>query len=373
MHNVWAAILLFVTVDASRKIRHKNWELVKWLGNFRVAHRIRFYVMAVAFCGLLFVGDSWSLGKIFGIRQQEVKSAKIPQSPPYNRSPDDSQPQGSKAPAKDLSVDTKPKLPGPAKTTPLLPKKAVPPFYRTDEFWTYVLSNPSDENNPIVCANSSSQMRQAACFDTRDVVKKHLAGQGIFTVNAVVLQHYLLALVLHSGDEPNITAGGSTGTKEIKLPSIDIPDVEIYSMESVFSNPSDEDVTFFPWWFQTDAKRGIRLPKETIISLVHMTAREWQQDAFESYGSYVLRLERKKYFSVDMHVTPHKIYQQGVLPDKYDIGISPDPSSQIITYVFAVQFDCAIQRDTSDPTFVAEDYERWANDLFERMRKKLED
>jgi hypothetical protein len=98
-----------------------------------------------------------------------------------------------------------------------------------------------------------------------------------------------------------------------------------------------------------------------------MSSPEWET----AHGTYILRIERKGYYRVDLHATPVQEYEPGSIPENYTLTALV-PASQVIAYRLKIELDCTIQRANPDHEFVPSDYEQWVKDVFAHIRKRLE-
>jgi hypothetical protein len=299
--------------------------------------------------------------------------------------PEQSKPESPKFPAPTPEVKTEKKpptsrkgpVPPPSVTPPVAtPAISVPALHKTDSFFTYVVVDPTNERYPLFCSHSFDRVRLQACIGVRQTAIRIKYHDDDIVLLSKMLQHYLVSLVLEATTTG--TYSGTAGTRDNprasieEIPPVDVPDMETYILGDLLPDVSDRNLLSWPLdeeAFQVFLKQtSIRLPKDTTISFV--TLPPFLQTWPSHYGSYILRLDRKGHYKLDLHVTPFLKYEQGTLPDGYTTGDERVP--QAITYPFHVEMDCTIQRGIDDPEFVPSDYEQWAKALFAQLRRLLE-
>jgi hypothetical protein len=232
---------------------------------------------------------------------------------------------------------------------------------KTEPFFTYVLFNPYDPAFPFVCANSMNGYRIGVCMSIRDECKQDFHGDAtsIKSICGAAIAHCMVALL-----ESDEDSGSSTEEPDhrifVREPGnvINTPNPHQYQLGKLLS---DKDKKLIPasWLNST-----ITLPIDTEISLIHTLAGNAPE-------SFVTRLEGKNCYRLDLKVTPQTIFQQGYLPEGYQIGTIPDVTSQLVAYSFFVQGTYVIHRD-APPYCEREDYERWALDTFTAIKKNVE-
>ena len=277
------------------------------------------------------------------------------------RGPSQNPPHGEVRP----SIPREPQPPIPQKT-PKGQRPSLPQFHKTDAFSTFVLFNKTRKPQPFLCPKNVDRRRLFACGEIKDVARAHLPDDeaSLSPFLGTVLQHYLVSLVLRT-DTTGSGAYGYTGSGEIihdRTPPIDVPDAESHFVSQVLTTLSDRDLPLFPPSF---SNTRIRLPKATKMSLIFMTAADWESHL----GSYVVRLERTGFYKLDLHVTPESEFLQGALPENYQLN-APEMHPNIKAFSFRVEMDFTAERN-ADPRFVSEDYRRWAENMFTELRATL--
>jgi hypothetical protein len=243
-----------------------------------------------------------------------------------------------------------------------LPSLEQPPLYGTDQFITYIMV---DSNMGVQCANvMGSPLRAVSCADIQAISKGRVENQNVSPSLSVVLQHYFPVLVWTAGTDWGSRSSAPDGrfAETYIAPIEDPPDSVKYVPSKLIDLSSDEE-HFYPWWFLPTANvPNMKLPKGTELSLLKERNEQEQQD-------YVLRLERKGYYQLDLSTYGFGAPLNSTIPEGYEISTGVN-TSLLTTYRFVVRIDWTIQR-SHGPSFDVGAYNRWAKELFNNIRPKL--
>jgi len=263
-------------------------------------------------------------------------------------------------PPRGPKIDKTPGAP-PSKPKPELPQNTapnvIPPLRGTEQFVTYVVWFPAESR--ILCPNNMEPIRKSICLDVRDFAKGHV-NQDVFSSVGAILQRYFVALVWSAGQGWGYSAGPVNGHwSEINILPFEPPEIIHY----VPSQLVDVSHDFYPFWFLLAAnEKRMKLPKDTTISF-------FVEPSQEHRDSYITRFERKGYYQLDLSAYGYGAPEIGVVPEGYEIQ-SMINITQVTTYRFVLKADWVLQRSQA-PSFVVEDYDRWAKELFANIRQKL--
>jgi hypothetical protein len=252
---------------------------------------------------------------------------------------------------------------------PLGVPAALPPLRKIDSFSTYVLYNPTNEHHPLVCASSYDRMRTFVCIELREIATRRKFDGSIQQVGEIV-QHYFPTLILEATTTGSFAGAGGHPIIADEMPPTTVPDMNRDPVAQVMPNLSDNDRKLLPWSLNDGEHLDItyiKLPKDALLSFLVMSSPEWET----AHGTYILRIERKGYYRVDLHATPVQEYEPGSIPENYTLTALV-PASQVIAYRLKIELDCTIQRANPDHEFVPSDYEQWVKDVFAHIRKRLE-
>ena len=244
------------------------------------------------------------------------------------------------------------------------PLVTAPPIHRTESFITYVLYSESDNKYPLVCPMvGQSLLRAESCGNIMRVASQAITDrqqQVLIPSIAAIIQHYFAALLVAAGWDSAQQNPAPVGTFNLKpLPTIDVPDAEPRTLERVLA-VTDSDRQLFPKEFSLESK--VTLPKNSQILFVHIPVSENPE-------SFLMQIQRPGYYKAVFGVHIYHRSAEGEKPEAYEV--SPFADRHLITYVFSITLDYAIERK-ADPEFIPTDYADWIKALFENMRVRLE-
>jgi hypothetical protein len=231
----------------------------------------------------------------------------------------------------------------------------VPPLHGTEQFVTYVVWSPAG----ILCPNNMKPIRRSICIDVMEFSKGHI-GQDVPSSIGEVFQRYFVALVWAAGQGWGYHTSPANGHwAEANVLPMDPPESINYIPNKLLDTSSDR---FYPWWFlNVSNDKHMKLPKDTTITFSVEPPQEHQ-------NAYVTIFERKGYYQLELSAYAYGAPMIGAVPEGYEL---PDTNiAQLKTYRFVVRSDWVLQR--AQTSFVVEDYDKWAKELFMNIRQKLE-
>jgi hypothetical protein len=207
-------------------------------------------------------------------------------------------------------------------------------------------------------------VRAEACNEIGEAFKSQTNHGDVVSSLALVLQHYLVALVWSAGEGWSYEGGPVDGHfEEGVINPIDPPELEMFVPTLLLDLSSQSEHDLYPFWFLFSSKeKRMKLPKGTGISLLVEPSQEYP-------ATHVARFQREQYYRLDLAVYPAGAQLVGQIPRAYrlppNLGVN-----QLTTYRFTVRSDWILQRSHGS-SFAEEDYDKWARELFVNIRQKL--